>query len=43
MTQEPSDERPDVSIACEVLRDILDRLLPDDLRDKVIFQDYGLP
>lgn len=42
MTREGWDERPVVFIACEVLRDMLERLLPDDLSDEVVFQDYGL-
>lgn len=31
-----------VIIACQVLRDMVERLLPEDLTDDVTFEDYGL-
>ena len=35
-------KRPVVVIACQVLQDLLERLLPEKLADKVTFMDYGL-
>ncbi len=44
---EPSDSsikprQPIVVIACQVLQDLLERLLPEKLADQVTFLDYGL-
>ncbi|MGD2049278.1 MAG: DUF1638 domain-containing protein [Chloroflexota bacterium] len=36
------DKRPVVVIACQVLQDLLARLLPESLADEVTFMDYGL-
>jgi hypothetical protein len=33
---------PVVVIACRVLQDVLERLLPEDLASQVTFMDYGL-
>lgn len=33
---------PIAVIACQVLQDLLDRMLPQDLAQKVIYMDYGL-
>jgi len=37
-----SEGQPVVVFACQVLQDILERLLPEDLADCVVYQDYGL-
>lgn len=35
-------KRPVVVIACQVLQNLLERMLPEDLADQVSFMDYGL-
>ncbi len=37
-----SKKMPVVVISCQVLQDMLERLLPDDLATQVTFMDYGL-
>lgn len=37
-----SEEQPIVVIACQVLQDLFERLLPENLAQKVTFMDYGL-
>jgi len=37
-----SESTPIVVIACQVLQNMLERLLPPDLADQVTFMDYGL-
>ena len=38
----PPEKLPIVVIACQVLQNLLERLLPDSLAEQVIFMDYGL-
>jgi len=38
----PPEKRPIVIIACQVLQNMLERLLPNDLAEQVSFMDYGL-
>lgn len=42
VTDRTLEELPVVFIACEVLRDMLERLLPHHMADRISFQDYGL-
>lgn len=43
MSETPSsDKRPVVVIACQVLQDLLERLMSKGLADQVTFMDYGL-
>lgn len=38
----PSENRPVVVIACQVLQDLLGALLPEELAESVSYMDYGL-
>jgi hypothetical protein len=38
----PSERRPIVVIACQVLQDLLEKLLPEKLAERVTYMDYGL-
>lgn len=38
----PPDKLPIVIVSCQVLENILERLLPEDLAQQVSFMDYGL-
>ena len=42
MSPPPPEKRPIVVIACQVLQDLLEKLLPENLADRVTFMDYGL-
>lgn len=42
MESRSSSEKPVAIIACQVFKDLLDRHLPLELADKVIYMDYGL-
>jgi hypothetical protein len=37
-----TENRPIVIIACQVLQDLIERLLPEGMAEKVTFMDYGL-